>query len=189
MKQALIAVMILAGCSDNGPPPANRVDPAATPADPEPAPSAAASGTALSGSVSALTADISGLNVRTSDTRTIVDLPADTLFEFDRVDLTPAAAGNLAKVAELVRQAPAGAVEVIGHTDAKGNDAYNLELSERRAQAVVTWMREQVGVRQRQFQATGKGEAEPVAANQAPDGKDDPAGRAKNRRVEVSIPR
>lgn len=188
MRQALVAALMLAGCSDNNAAPANSVEPAETPVKPEVAPSGTA-GEALTGSVSALNADISGLNVRTTDTQTIVDLPADTLFEFDRADLTSAAAANLAKVAELVRQAPAGPVALVGHTDTKGDDAYNLELSERRARAVADWMREQVGIRQRQYLATGKGETEPVAANQAADGKDDPAGRAKNRRVEVSIPR
>lgn len=190
MKHALIAALLLTGCSGDGPAPANRVEPAATPPSAEVGSSPAASaGGALTGSVSSLKGDISGLTVRTTETRTIVDLPADTLFEFDRADLTPAATVNLAKVAELIRQAPTGAVEVVGHTDAKGDDAYNLILSERRAQAVADWMREQVGIRQRQFQATGKGEGEPAVANQTADGKDDPAGRAKNRRVVVSIPR
>ena len=191
MKRTLFAALMLAGCSDNDAAPANIAEPAATPENAGLTPSTAASrtGGALTGSVSSLNADISGLNVRTSDTQLIVDLPADTLFEFDRADLTPAATANLAKVADLIRQAPAGAIEVAGHTDAKGDDAYNLKLSEQRAQAVADWMREQAGIRQRQFRATGKGEAEPAAANQTSDAKDDPAGRAKNRRVIVSIPR
>lgn len=190
MKQVLIAALLLAGCSDNSAAPANSVEPAAKPVSPatEPSPAAAAGGT-LTGSVSSLNADTSGLDVRITETRTIVDLPADTLFAFDRADLTPAATTNLVKVAELVRQAPAGVVELIGHTDAKGDEAYNLALSRQRAQAVADWMGEQAGTRQRQFLATGKGEAEPLAANQTSDGKDDPAGRTKNRRVTVSIPR
>ena len=143
----------------------------------------------LTGASSALSGDTSGLNVRTSDTQVIVDLPADTLFAFDKADLTPDAATNLTKVADLIRLAPAGTVEVVGYTDAKGDESYNLGLSEQRAQAVVTWMREQVGVRQRQFSVMGKGEADPVAPNSKPDGSDDPEGRAKNRRVVVAIPR
>ena len=179
---------MLAGCSSEEPP-ANSVESTAA-ATPAASPSPAASGAgALTGAVSSLNADISGLNVRTTDTRTIVDLPADTLFEFDRADLTPQAATNLAKVAELIRQSPAGAVEVIGHSDGKGDDSYNLKLSQQRAQSVVDWMRGQVGVRQREFKAVGKGEAEPVAPNEAADGADNPAGRAQNRRVVMSIPR
>lgn len=189
MRAGLIAVFALAGCQGEPAAPDNAAAPTATvSASPTPAPPAASAGN-LTGSSSALTADISGLNVRTSDTQVIVDLPADTLFAFDKADLTPEAATNLAKVADLIRRAPAGTIEVVGHTDAKGDDTYNLALSEQRAQAVVTWMREQVGVRQRQFQVVGKGETDPVAPNAKPDGSDDPAGRAQNRRVVVAIPR
>ncbi|MEG3179798.1 OmpA family protein [Sphingomonas sp. LT1P40] len=180
-------MIALAGCSDNAPIPANVTAPstAASPA----AIATPAAGANLTGSTSALNGNISGLSVHTSETRIMIDLPADTLFEFDRADLTDAASTNLAKVAELIRQSPAGAVEVIGYTDAKGNDAYNLTLSQQRAQSVADWMSQQIGVRQRQFTVTGKGKADPVAANEAPDGKDNPAGRAQNRRVVVSIPR
>ena len=188
MTRALIGLLFLAGCSGDGPAPANVAEPAATPAAAEPSP-AATSGRSLTGAVSSLNADISGLNVRATETRIIVDLPADTLFEFNRADLTPEAATNLAKVAELIRQSPAGAIEVIGHSDAKGDDAYNLKLSQQRAQSVVDWMGGQIGVRQREFEAVGKGEAEPVAPNETADGGDNPAGRAQNRRVVLSIPR
>lgn len=191
MKRALIAALLVAGCSSETAVPGNDAAPSTT-ATPSPAaspsPSPATAGN-LVGASSALKADISGLSVRTSDTRVIVDLPADTLFEFDRADLTSSASDNLVKVAELIRSAPAGSIEVAGYTDAKGDDSYNLALSERRAQAVVNWMREQVGVRQRAFEVVGKGEADPVASNARPDGSDDPEGRAKNRRVVVSIPR
>lgn len=187
MRLALIGLLLLAGCSDNGSPSANVADPEAT--QPVPKASPAAAGGALTGTASALNADISGLAVRTTETRTLVDLPADTLFEFDRATLTPAAAANLAKLAELIRQSPPGPIEVVGHTDAKGDDAYNLKLAQQRAQSVVDWMGGQIGVRQRAFKAVGKGEAEPVVPNQAANGADDPDGRAKNRRVVVSIPR
>ncbi len=188
MTRALIAALMLAGCSENSSAPSNVAEPAAT-VVPSPGSAATPLGTTLTGSTSALQGDISGLNVRTSDTRIFVDLPADTLFDFDRADITRAAEANLGKVAELIRLAPAGMIEITGYTDAKGDDTYNLQLSEQRAQSVVNWMREQVGVRQRQFQAIGKGEADPVAANETPDGKDNPAGRTQNRRVIVSIPR
>ena len=155
------------------------------------APAAAGSrpGSAMTGTVSDLTGDVSGLNIRVTDTATIVDLPADALFEFDRADLTPGAETQLRKAAELIRKAPPGAIEVIGHSDAKGNDAYNLRLSEKRARTVADWFAGQVGVRQRTFRVSGKGETAPVAPNQTADGKDDTAGRARNRRVEVVLPR
>lgn len=143
----------------------------------------------MSGTVSDLKGDVSGLNIRVTDTATIVDLPADALFEFDKADLTSGAEAELGKAAELIRKAPPGAIEVIGHSDAKGDDAYNLRLSERRARTVADWFADQVGVRQRTFRVSGKGETEPIAPNQTADGKDDAAGRARNRRVEVILPR
>ena len=146
-------------------------------------------GSAMTGTVSDLKGDVSGLNIRVTDTATIVDLPADALFEFDKADLTPGAETELRKAAELIRKAPPGAIEVIGHSDARGDDAYNLRLSEKRARIVADWFAGQVGVRQRAFRVSGKGEADPIAPNQTADGKDDAAGRARNRRVEVVLPR
>jgi outer membrane protein OmpA-like peptidoglycan-associated protein len=141
----------------------------------------------LKAEVSSLSADRSGLNVRITEFGTVLELPTDTLFEFDRSDLAPAAEANLVKAADLIRRSGSGPIQVIGHTDAKGEDAYNLALSSRRAEAVAAWLRQQVGVRQRQITTSGKGEAEPIAPNARPDGGDDPAGRARNRRVELII--
>ncbi|QZP08178.1 OmpA family protein [Caenibius sp. WL] len=142
----------------------------------------------LRAEVSTLNADTSGLNTRVTDMGTIIDLPADALFDYDKSTLTPAAETQLQKAAELIRQAPPGAIQVIGHTDSKGDDAYNQKLSEARAKTVADWFGQQVGVRQRELQVSGKGETAPVAPNESADGKDDPAARAKNRRVEVIIP-
>lgn len=143
----------------------------------------------LSGDVSALGADASGLNVRVTGLGTVLELPADALFEFDEAVLTRAAQAELGKASAMIAGSPPGAIDVIGHTDAKGDDAYNQRLSEARAQAVADWFGGQVGVRRREFQVSGRGEAEPVAPNAKPDGGDNPAGRARNRRVEVVIPR
>jgi len=142
----------------------------------------------LRAEVSTLNADTSGLNTRVTDMGTIIDLPADALFDYDKSTLTPAAETQLQKAAELIRQAPPGAIQVIGHTDSKGDDAYNQKLSEARAKTVADWFGQQVGVRQRELQVSGKGETAPVAPNESADGKDDPTARAKNRRVEVIIP-
>lgn len=149
---------------------------------------ASTGGGGLTAQVSSLTADVSGLDTRITDMGLIIDLPADALFEFDKAELTPAAQVELNKAAEVIRRSPPGAIQVIGHTDAKGDDAYNQKLSEARARTVADWFGQQVGVRQRQFQVSGKGETAPIAPNAAADGRDDPAGRAKNRRVEVIVP-
>jgi outer membrane protein OmpA-like peptidoglycan-associated protein len=150
---------------------------------------AAAPGSGLRGQVSALSGDVSGLDVRITDLGTVIDLPADALFEFDKAELTKAATVELGKAAELIRRGAPGPIQVIGHTDSKGDDAYNQRLSEERAGAVASWFGQQVGVRQRRFEVSGKGESMPVAPNQASDGKDDPNGRARNRRVEIIVPR
>jgi len=71
-------------------------------------------------------------------------------------------------------------VMIEGHTDADGADAYNLDLSARRAAAVVAWLTER-GIAPERLQSSGKGEAEPVASNKTADGK------ALNRRVEVRV--
>ena len=197
-----IGAALLAACSPGGgddAPAGDAATDAATRAGTTSAPGAAATdtppatggrpGSAMSGTVSDLKGDVSGLNIRVTDTATIVDLPADALFEFDKADLTSGAEAELGKAAELIRKAPPGAIEVIGHSDAKGDDAYNLRLSERRARTVADWFADQVGVRQRTFRVSGKGETEPIAPNQTADGKDDAAGRARNRRVEVILPR
>lgn len=184
-----LSALALAACApaaDSEPPPASEA-PAA------PAPTAAAAPAnppgGMTGTVSNLTGDISGLNIRVTDMGTIIDLAADALFEFDKADLTPAAEAQLQKAAALIRKAPPGGIQVIGHTDAKGDDAYNQRLSEARARTVADWFARQVGVRQRDFAVSGKGETAPIAANEAATGADDPAGRAKNRRVEVILPR
>lgn len=193
-----VSAALLAACSPGGGDDAPAGD-AATGAGTTSAPVAAAAdaqpttgggpGSAMTGTVSDLKGDVSGLNIRVTDTATIVDLPADALFEFDKADLTPGAEAELQKAAELIRKAPPGAIEVIGHSDAKGDDGYNLRLSEKRARTVADWFAGQVGVRQRTFRVSGKGETDPIAANQTADGKDDAAGRARNRRVEVVLPR
>lgn len=191
MTRAALALsaLALAACApaaDSEPPPAS--EPPAAPA-PTPAAAPATPPGGMTGTVSNLTGDISGLNIRVTDMGTIIDLAADALFEFDKADLTPAAEAQLQKAAALIRKAPPGGIQVIGHTDAKGDDAYNQRLSEARARTVADWFARQVGVRQRDFAVSGKGETAPIAPNQTATGADDPAGRAKNRRVEVILPR
>ncbi len=86
-------------------------------------------------------------------------------------------------MAEQLRERASGRVAVVGHTDAVGSTAANLQLSLARAQAVVTALTPQVpGL---QLVASGKGETEPVAVETV-EGKDDPAARARNRRVAIT---
>jgi outer membrane protein OmpA-like peptidoglycan-associated protein len=84
------------------------------------------------------------------------------------------------------RAAANKAVMIEGHTDGKGTESYNQGLSERRAGAVRTALVGR-GLEGRQLIVRGFGKSRPVAANERPDGSDDPDGRQKNRRVEVVI--
>lgn len=116
-----------------------------------------------------------------------VTLAADVLFAFDRADLTPESVNRIREVADQIRAKGSGPVRVVGHTDAKGTDAYNADLSLRRATAVQAALQPLApGVA---FEVSGRGAADPVAANTNPDGSDNPAGRALNRRVTITFAR
>lgn len=101
-------------------------------------------------------------------------------FGFDSSDLTPAAKANLDKLAQVLKNNMDTNINIYGHTDSKGTDAYNLSLSERRAAAVKSYLVAQ-GVSSSRMFTMGVGEKEPVASN------DTDAGRAENRRVEFAI--
>ena len=87
---------------------------------------------------------------------------------------------NLDKLAEVLKNNMDTNINIYGHTDSKGTDAYNLSLSERRAAAVKSYLISQ-GVSATRMMTMGVGEKEPVASNTTD------AGRAENRRVEFAI--
>ena len=105
-------------------------------------------------------------------------------FDFDKATIRPDAEPALTRAAELLKSYPQAQVSIGGHTDAKGDDAYNEGLSLRRARAVAARLQREAG---RTLGAEGFGERRPVAPNVKPDGSDDPDGRQKNRRVEIRI--
>lgn len=107
---------------------------------------------------------------------------ADVFFAFDSADLSERARQELARIAEQIQAAGLTSVRIVGHTDAVGDDAYNLDLSSRRAEAVRAFLAEQLP--DASFTAEGVGEAQPVAPETI-DGQDNPEGRAANRRVEI----
>ena len=76
-------------------------------------------------------------------------------------------------------------IELSAHTDSKGSNAYNLKLSEARARSVVNYLVSK-GIAAERLQAKGYGETMPIADNTV-NGKDNPAGREKNRRTEFKV--
>jgi outer membrane protein OmpA-like peptidoglycan-associated protein len=128
-----------------------------------------------------------GFAVRESATEIRIELAADVLFDFDKATIRPSAEPALKHAAEIIRANGNGPVLVEGYTDAKGNAAYNQNLSERRAAAVKAWLVEREGLKSVTFETRGYGAQRPVAPNARPDGSDDPDGRQRNRRVELVV--
>jgi|GEM_PF-6020122 len=114
-----------------------------------------------------------------------IALSGDYLFAFDKSDLNEKALSSLDEVLALYQEYEGTSIEVSGHTDAKGSDDYNQTLSEQRAGSVASWFTEK-SIDGTLITAIGFGESKPVAENTI-DGKDNPEGRAKNRRVDISI--
>ena len=102
-------------------------------------------------------------------------------FDFDKDILTEADLKELPKAVAFVKKYPGAKIRLDGYTDSIGTDAYNIKLSERRATAVKDYLIKEAGVSSSKITAVGHGEADPVADNKTAEG------RAKNRRVEISI--
>ncbi len=108
-------------------------------------------------------------------------LSAEVLFDFDKDNIRAGAQNDLHKIAKYLQQKPFKKVIIEGHTDSKGSDSYNLDLSQRRAQQVKKWLIKKYEFEESKFTPVGKGEKVPVATN------DTDAGRQQNRRVEFKI--
>ena len=108
-------------------------------------------------------------------------------FDFDKATLRPDAVSVLSEAAQILNRYPELKVEVAGHTDSKGSDAYNQSLSERRATAVYNYLTSNGVDAGRMAGPNGYGESRPIAPNTNPDGSDNPEGRAQNRRTELNV--
>jgi outer membrane protein OmpA-like peptidoglycan-associated protein len=126
------------------------------------------------------------LGAQETDLEIRIQLPADVLFDFDKANLRRDAEEALGKVLVILRAHAKARIEIEGHTDGKGKPAYNQKLSENRAASVKAWLVKN-GIAARQIRTKGYGMTRPIAPNTKPDGKDDPAGRQKNRRVEIVV--
>jgi outer membrane protein OmpA-like peptidoglycan-associated protein len=107
-------------------------------------------------------------------------------FEYDQAQLHPRAQKQLEVVAGMLKADPAKKLRITGHTDARGDDTYNVRLSQSRAESVKQQL-VALGVPADQVETTGLGKAQPLSPNQKADGSDDPAGRSRNRRAEIFL--
>lgn len=129
-----------------------------------------------------LRAELQGTGVsvtRIGDNITL-NMPGNVTFATDSSDLSPAFFDVLTSVGKVLKEFDKTVVEVAGHTDSTGSDAYNQSLSERRAGSVAQYLQSQ-GVLSQRMITVGMGEARPVADNGTTDG------RQANRRVEITM--
>lgn len=122
---------------------------------------------------------IDDLQAKQTERGLVVTL-GDVLFETDKAVLKPGAMHNLDKLVAALSEHPDTTVAIEGHTDSTGSDSYNMDLSRRRAESVVSYLVGQ-GIDRSRLSAKGLGEGYPVASN------DTSAGRQQNRRVEMII--
>ena len=100
------------------------------------------------------------------------------LFDVNSATIKPESYGTLKEMANVLKENPDLKVKIVGHTDADGKDADNLDLSKRRAAAVKESLSKEFNIDESRMTTDGKGESEPIDKN------DTPAGKANNRRVE-----
>jgi outer membrane protein OmpA-like peptidoglycan-associated protein len=117
---------------------------------------------------------------KTQDNRLKVLIPGDISFDPGRADIKPNFRPVLDRFAQSLVENPATVIQIVGHTDATGDDAANLRLSRERANATRDYLASR-GVTSNRIATDGRGEREPVASNETE------AGRARNRRVEIFV--
>jgi outer membrane protein OmpA-like peptidoglycan-associated protein len=121
-----------------------------------------------------------GVDVVRQGNNITLNMPGNITFAFDSSNLQPQFYPVLDNVASTLNQYNQTVIEVAGHTDSVGTDAYNMTLSQQRANSVAAYLSGK-GVMQQRMIVTGAGETRPIASN------DTEAGRAQNRRVEITI--
>jgi outer membrane protein OmpA-like peptidoglycan-associated protein len=133
--------------------------------------------------------EVETVKATTSECETHLAVLADTLFDFDKADLRKDAETTLEAASPQIRRVTEEGkhpARVEGHTDGKGSDAYNLRLSKARARSVRDWLVSHE-VLPSGTEIVGFGKSMPVAPNAFDDGSDNPEGRQKNRRVEITV--
>jgi outer membrane protein OmpA-like peptidoglycan-associated protein len=121
-----------------------------------------------------------GVNVIRDGDNLVLDMPSDITFPVNSYAVQPQFSQTLAKVAGTLREYEKTYVDVLGHTDSTGTDAYNQTLSVNRAQAVAAVLSSN-GVQSARLATQGYGESQPKASNTTEEG------RSNNRRVEIRL--
>ncbi|MET0248973.1 MAG: OmpA family protein [Sphingobium sp.] len=121
-----------------------------------------------------------GIDVIRDGDNLVLRMPSGITFAYDRADVQPQFQPTLNDVAGVLAQYPKTYIDVFGHTDSDGADAYNQTLSERRAASVADYLVAR-GVQSARIATRGFGETQPIASNATEQGK------ASNRRVEIKI--
>ncbi len=118
--------------------------------------------------------------IRREQDRLDINLSSDVLFSSGSAELYPGGRQKLAQVATILTRYPESTVQIVGHTDSRGSEQSNLELSQKRAQAVASELMA-AGVAAHRISTSGRGESVPIATN------DTAEGRAQNRRVDLIV--
>ncbi len=121
-----------------------------------------------------------GVSVTRNGEYIILNMPSNVTFATDQDTVSTSFYPTLNAVALVLTKYNRTLVDVLGHTDSTGDEGYNIDLSQRRALSVATYLNAQ-GVDSRRFFIQGYGESRPVATNATPEG------RAQNRRVEIQL--
>lgn len=122
----------------------------------------------------------SGVSVTRVGDNILLNMPSDITFDVNQAEVKPGFYETLNSVALVLKEYDKTTISVLGHADATGSDAYNMDLSQRRALAVSNYLAAQ-GVAPSRLSAVGFGESKPIADNSTAEG------RALNRRVEILI--
>ncbi|MDR1761907.1 MAG: OmpA family protein [Bacteroidales bacterium] len=144
------------------------------------------------------TLTINTKNITKSDTLPLPDVVIEYIpqipfiikniyYDFDKSELRNESKTVLdSTLLVILNEAPHVIVEISSHTDSKGDNDYNMKLSQRRAESVVQYLIKN-GIDKKRLVAKGYGETKPIAPNENIDGSDNPEGRQKNRRTEFKI--
>jgi len=121
-----------------------------------------------------------GIDVVRQGDEIVLNMPSKVTFDVDSALVNAQFQPTLNEVARVLSQYEKTFVDVVGHTDSTGSDAYNMTLSQRRADSVATYLSSN-GVLRARIATQGMGESQPIASN------DSETGRAQNRRVEIKL--